>query len=356
MTLAETPDIAGLSRRWLMKMGMAAGAVGLVGTQARAASVAKIALEEHFSTSAAEARGLVARPTSNGAMFSDIERRLRDFGDERLAAMDSGGIDLSVLSLTTPGIQGEKDAATAIRLAMETNDFLAREVQKRPQRYGGFAAVATQAPVAAATELERAIKQLGFKGVLINGQTNGHYLDDQRFLPFWERLHDLDVPLYLHPGDLSDSPAMFAGQPGLEGPVWAWTADTGSHALRLIFSGLFVRFPRLKVILGHMGETLPFLLWRIDNRYELKVGRPLAPEERPSYFFRRNFVITTSGVCDPGPLVESLGALGDDNVLFSVDYPYQDSKQAGVFLDEAPVSDMVRAKIGNGNARRVLKL
>ncbi len=340
----------------MIAAGLAAGLADLAAMPAKAASVRKIALEEHFSTPELENRGLVARPTRNDAIFTEIERRLRDFGESRLAAMDAAGINMSVLSLTTPGIQGEKDMATAIRLAKDVNDLLAREVQKRPQRYGGFAAVPTQDPAAAANELERAIKQLGFKGVLVNGQTNGRYLDDERFLPFWERVQELDVPLYLHPGDLPDSPAMYAGRPELEGPVWAWTADTGAHALRLIFSGLFKRLPRLKVIVGHMGETLPFLLWRIDNRFELQLGRPLAPEERPSFFFRRNFVITTSGVCDPDPLVESLAALGDDNVLFSVDYPYQDSRQAGDFLDNAPVSEAVRAKIASGNARRVLKL
>ena len=136
-------------------------------------------------------------------MFADIERRLVDFDDLRLGAMDSAGIEMSVLSLTTPGIQGEKDRATAVRLARLANEFLAREVQKRPLRYGGFAAVPLQDPQAAADELQRAVKDLKFRGALINGQTNGHYLDDSRFLPFWERVQELDVPVYLHPGDLS---------------------------------------------------------------------------------------------------------------------------------------------------------
>ena len=183
--------------------------------------------------------------------------------------MDSAGIEKSVLSLTTPGVQGEKDTATAVRLAQEANDFLAREVQKRPQRYGGFASLPMHDPKAAVDELQRAIKDLKFQGALINGQTGGTYLDDPRFLPFWERVQELDVPVYLHPGDLPDSPAMYAGRPQLEGPVWAWTADTGAHVLRLIFADVFKRYPRLQIIVGHMGETLPYLLWRIDNRYEL---------------------------------------------------------------------------------------
>jgi 2,3-dihydroxybenzoate decarboxylase len=347
----------GIRRRQLMKFGAAVGLAGLPPMPLRAASVTrKIALEEHFTTPELEQQGLVAKPTSNDAIFSDMERRLKDFGELRLAAMDSAGIDMSVLSVTTPGVQGEKDTAVAIRLARQANDTLAGEVQKRPQRYAGFAAVALQDPTAAADELQRAVKDLKFKGALINGQTNGHYLDDERFVPFWERVQELDVPIYLHPGELSDHPAMFGGRPQLDGPVWAWTADTGAHALRLIFAGTFKRFPRLKVILGHMGETLPYLLWRIDDRYALQTGRPLAPDERPSFFFRRNFVITTSGVCDPNPLADALAALGDDNVLFSVDYPYQDSQQAGDFIEGAPLSDAVRAKICSGNAKRVLHL
>jgi 2,3-dihydroxybenzoate decarboxylase len=339
-----------------MAVGAATALAGLA-PKARAAGVTpKIALEEHFSMPVFEQHGLVAKPTRNDTLFADIERRLVGFGDSRLAAMDSAGIDKSVLSLTTPGIQGEKDTATAVRLAQEANDFLAKEIQKRPQRYGGFASVAMQDPKAAADELQRAIKDLKFQGALINGQTGGHYLDDPRFLPFWERVQELDVPVYLHPGDLPDSPAMYAGRPQLEGPVWAWTADTGAHVLRLIFADVFKRYPRLKIIVGHMGETLPYLLWRIDNRYELQVGHKLAPEEKPSFFFRRNFVITTSGVCDNAPLIDALAALGEDNVMFSVDYPYQDSKQSGDFIEAAPISDAVRAKICNGNARRVLKL
>lgn len=346
----------GVGRRQLMKFGASVGVAGLPVSAQAATATPKIALEEHFSLPEFEQRGLVARPTRSDAMFADIERRLVDLGDLRLAAMDSAGIEMSVLSLTTPGVQGEKDKTTAVRLARLANEFLAREVQKRPQRYGGFAAVPMQDPAAAADELQRAVKDLKFRGALVNGQTNGRYLDDSRFLPFWERVQELDVPVYLHPGNLSDAPMMFAGRSELAGPVWAWTADTGAHALRLIFSGLFKRFPRLKIILGHMGETLPFLLWRIDNRYELEVGRQLAPEERPSFFFRRNFVITTSGVCDPLPLAGALAALGDDNVMFSVDYPYQDSRQAGTFIERASLSDAVRAKVCHGNAKRVLRL
>ena len=234
----------------------------------------KIALEEHFTTP--ELAKYVARPTQSDSIFADIEKRLADFDQLRLETMDKAGIDVAVLSVTTPGVQSEPDAKLAVGLARRANDLLAREVQKRPRRYAGFAHVAMQDVGAAADELQRAIKDLGFKGALINGQTGGHYLDEDRYLLFWERVQELDVPVYLHPGGLVDHPAMFANRPELNGPTWAWTVETATHALRLVFGGTFKRFPKVKVILGHMGETLPFLLWRFDSRAQLQVGKEIA--------------------------------------------------------------------------------
>jgi 2,3-dihydroxybenzoate decarboxylase len=276
----------------------------------------KIALEEHFTTP--ELAKYVARPTRSDTIFADIEKRLADFDQLRLETMDRAGIDVAVLSVTTPGVQSERDAKVAVRLARSANDALAREVQKRPRRYAGFAHVAMQDVGAAADELQRAVKDLGFKGVLINGQTGGHYLDEDQYQPFWERVQELDVPVYLHPGDLADHPAMFANRPELNGPTWAWTVETGTHALRLVFGGTFKRFPKAKVILGHMGETLPSLLWRFDSRWQLEVGKEIAVGSRPSDIIRRNIFITTAGVCAAGPLVEAIGALGEDSVMFSV--------------------------------------
>lgn len=314
----------------------------------------KIALEEHFTTP--ELAKYVARPTQSDSIFADIEKRLADFDQLRLETMDKAGIDVAVLSVTTPGVQSEPDAKLAVGLARSANDLLAREVQKRPRRYAGFAHVAMQDAGAAADELQRAIKDLGFKGALINGQTGGHYLDEDRYLPFWERVQELDVPVYLHPGGLVDHPAMFANRPELNGPTWAWTVETATHALRLVFGGTFKRFPKLKVILGHMGETLPFLLWRFDSRAQLQVGREIAPGSRPSDIIKRNIVITTAGVCAPGPLVEAIGALGEDSVMFSVDYPYEDTQVAADFIDSAPISEALRAKVCHGNAERLLRL
>jgi 2,3-dihydroxybenzoate decarboxylase len=351
------PRPADLGRRDFIRTGVGIAVTQALGAEAvrAAGATRKIALEEHFTTSAL-AKRYVARPTRSDTLFADIERRLVDFDQLRLETMDEAGIDLAVLSVTTPGVQAETDAKTAIGLARDANDLLAGEVQKRPRRYAGFAHLPMQDAGAAATELERAVKQLRFKGALINGQTNGHYLDADMYLPFWERVQDLDVPIYLHPGELSDHPAMFAGRPELNGAVWAWTADTASHALRLVFGGTFSRFPRLKIILGHMGETLPFLLWRLDSRWQCELGEGLRPNALPSAIIRRNFVITTSGVCAPGPLADAIAALGEDRVMFSVDYPYEDTQTAAAFIESAPISDVVRAKVCHGNAERILRL
>jgi 2,3-dihydroxybenzoate decarboxylase len=315
----------------------------------------KIALEEHFTT-AALAQKHVARPTRSETLFLDIERRLADFDQLRLETMDKAGIDLAVLSVTTPGVQAEPHTPTAVRLAREANDLLAKQIQKRPKRYAGFAHLPTQDGAAAAAELDRAVKELGFKGALINGQTNGQYLDAEMYVQFWERVQDLDVPVYLHPGEMHDRPAMFAGRPELDGPVWAWTADTGAHALRLVFAGTFKRFPRLKIILGHMGETLPFFLWRFDSRWQMEFGEELEPNALPSAIIKRNFTITTSGVSATEPLLLAFGVLGEDSVMFSVDYPYEDMQIAADFIESAPISDAVRAKICHGNAERILRL
>jgi 2,3-dihydroxybenzoate decarboxylase len=356
------PHPVDFSRRDLMKMGTAIAAAQVVGmSQApgeeakAAAKTRKIALEEHFTTPEL-GKKYVAKPTKSEKLFADIDRRLIDFDQLRLETMDKASIDLAVLSVTTPGVQGEKDTKTAIRLARDANDLLAREVQKRPRRYAGFAHLPTQDASAAAAELERAVQQLGFKGALINGQTNGHYLDEDMYLPLWERVQDLDVPVYLHPGELPDHPAMFAGHPELDGPIWGWTADTGAHALRLVFAGTFKRFPKLKIILGHMGETLPYLLWRFDSRWPLELGEDLPRDALPSATIKRHFVITTSGVCDPNSLADAIAALGEDSVMFSVDYPYEDTQTAAAFIESAPISEAVRAKVCHGNAERILRL
>jgi 2,3-dihydroxybenzoate decarboxylase len=284
---------------------------------------------------------------------SGLLARLKDFGDMRIAAMDSGGIARAVLSVSGPGVQAERDAATARRRAAEANDFLAGEVAKRADRYSGFGHLPMQDGVAAADELERCIRDLKFCGAMINGHTNGQYLDHPSLFPFWERAEATGAVVYIHPTDpVSPSPAL-AGVEGLRRATWEWGFETGSHALRLVFSGLFDRFPRAKVALGHLGETLPYLLWRFDSRaklYGVKLGK------KPSDYIRQNFVVTTSGMSSAEPLNCALAALGNDRVMFAADYPFEQSAEAGEFLDKTPLAETVRGEIAFKNAVREFKL
>jgi 2,3-dihydroxybenzoate decarboxylase len=284
---------------------------------------------------------------------SGLFARLQDFGDTRLKAMDSGGIARAVLSISGPGVQVERDAATARRRATEANDFLAGEVVKRPDRYSGFGHLPMQDARAAADELERCVRDLKFCGAMINGHTNGEYLDHPSLHPFWERAEALGATVYIHPTDpVSPSPAL-AGVDGLRRATWEWGFETGSHALRLVFSGLFDRFPRAKVALGHLGETLPYLLWRFDSRaalYGVKLGK------KPSDYIKQNFVVTTSGMSSAEPLNCALAALGNDRVMFAADYPFEQAAEAGEFLDKTPLADPVREGIAFKNAVREFKL
>ncbi len=313
----------------------------------------KIALEEHFITETLAPYAAGNRPTKDAAAFAELRRRLADFGESRLAAMDAAGIGYAVLSATVPGVQAEPDAVKAAALARRANDELAEEVRRRPARYGGFAALPLQDPAAAGAELERAMRELGFHGAMINGHTLGHYLDEERFRPFWEQADALAAPLYLHPTDPVGAPAMFGGRPELNGSVWAWTVEAATHALRLVLGGTLTRYRRVKIILGHMGEALPFVMARLDSRTR-HAGRELAPDELPSAILRRQFWITTTGVCDHAALATAIANLGEDRVMFSVDYPYENGVEAAAFLASAPITEEVRVKIGRGNAARLL--
>ena len=313
----------------------------------------KIALEEHFLSPGFEDYWLPTMGNVDQKAVSGLLARLKDFGDMRIAAMDSGGIARAVLSVSGPGVQAERDAATARRRAAEANDFLAGEVAKRADRYSGFGHLPMQDGAAAADELERCIRDLKFCGAMINGHTNGQYLDHPSLFPFWERAEATGAVVYIHPTDpVSPSPAL-AGVEGLRRATWEWGFETGSHALRLVFSGLFDRFPRARVALGHLGETLPYLLWRFDSRaklYGVKLGK------KPSDYIRQNFVVTTSGMSSAEPLSCALAALGNDRVMFAADYPFEQSAEAGEFLDETPLTEPVREAIAVKNATREFKL
>ena len=312
----------------------------------------RIALEEHFVINEPEHidRWLTLIPNIPQAAREKILPILADTGDRRLEAMSKAHIDVAVLS-NVGTVQGILDPTAALRLARQANDVLAAVVAKNPTRYAGFATVPLQDPEAGAQELERAVTQLGMKGVLMIGHTSGLYLDNERFIPFWERAEALQAPVYLHAADAMIPPATYAGRPELIGATWSWTAETAAHTLRLIFGGVFKRFPNTKLLLGHMGETLPYLLWRIDQR-SLAFGG----DTRPSEIIRKNISVTTAGVFSDEPLMCAIKALGEDSILFSVDHPFENMERASEWFDRAPISAETRVKISQGNALRVLKL
>ncbi len=315
--------------------------------------VKKIALEEHVLTP-----GLIDywRPTMTSvppALTENFFKRLTDFGDMRLGDMERGGIERSVLSVAGPGVQAERDTAMATRKARESNDDLAGQIAKRPDRYSGFAHLAMLDPKGAADELERCLRELKFCGAMINGHTHGRYLDHPTLAPFWERADALGAVLYIHPADPVEPLKVLEGYPVLARPMWGWGVETGSHALRLIVGGHFERYPNVKLMLGHLGETLPFMLWRLDSRAQFQ---GLKLPMKLSEYIRRNVYVTTSGMCDGPPLRCSLDALGRDHVMFAADYPFEDAGEAGHWLDAVEIADSLRADVAYNNAAKLLKL
>jgi 2,3-dihydroxybenzoate decarboxylase len=316
-----------------------------------------IALEEHFVLPELAAYGASSSAIAPPDVWARASRRLLDLTGERLETMDEAGLDLAVLSLNSPGIQAEPDPDVAVSAAARVNDHLAGVIAAHPTRFSGFAALPLQDGDAAARELHRAVTQLGLRGALVNAHTQGRYLDDPSLRGVWACAQELDVPLYLHPANGADTAHVLSGHPELIGPMWSWGTDTATHALRLIFGGVFDEFPRARLLLGHMGEGLPYALWRLDSRWEFHHhhGIELA-RQRPSEYLRENLYITTSGVCSAAPLLCALLALGADHILFGADYPFEDTATATAFLAQAPISDADRAKISHGNAERLLRL
>jgi 2,3-dihydroxybenzoate decarboxylase len=313
----------------------------------------KIALEEHFLTPAFEDYWAPTVANIDPGIYNRLHAQLVDFGSLRLDAMDRAGIERSVLSLTGPGVQREPDTALACRRAREVNDVLACEILKQPGRYSGLAHLPMQDPAAAADELERCVRDQGFCGALINSHTNGEYLDHPKFYPSWERAGAIGAPIYLHPADPISSYPAIAGCPALKRAMWEWSVETGSHALRLVFGGIFDRYPGVTLVLGHLGETLPYLLWRFDSRariYGLKLQKP------PSEYIREHIFVTTSGMFSAEPLLCSIGALGAGHVMFSVDYPYESADEAASFIENVPLPDEERMDICFHNAEKLLGL
>ena len=321
-----------------------------------------IAIEEHFETAAHRARfPYTPRRLKNFAdrkqqLGHDLADELLNISDTRLAAMDAAGISLQVLSLSIPGCQG-LEAAEAIPMARDANDQMQETVKKYPGRFAAFAALPTADPAASAKELERTVMQFGFKGALINGHTQGSFLDDRKYWPIFEAAQALDVPIYLHPRD--PHPVVlktyFEGYEELAFAGWGFAMDTCSHFLRLVWSGLFDAYPRLKMILGHLGEGLPFWLHRLEDHTRGAAARR-GLKRTPAQYLTENLIVTCSGNFSGPAFLCTMMALGVDNLLFSVDWPYESNRTAVDFLKTLPISEADREKIAYRNAERVLRL
>jgi 2,3-dihydroxybenzoate decarboxylase len=307
-----------------------------------------IAIEEHFSTPELQALNL------EDARKGPVVERLNDLGELRIREMDEAGIDLQVLSETAPAAQS-LEPAMAVQMARRSNDHLFAAIKRHPDRFAGFAALPTPDPAAAAEEMERAISELGFKGAMIMGLTSGrHFLDEKQFWPIFERASALDVPLYFHPGTPHKAvdDAYYRDYPVLARAALGFTVEAMTQAARIILSGVLDRYPNLKIVLGHLGEAIPFLLWRIDNGISRQMKLPRSFTD----YFRQHFYITTSGAFSNAALACSIAELGVERVIFSVDWPYQANLPARKFIDDAPISQRDRELILAGNVRKLLHL
>ena len=325
------------------------------------AGMRTIALEEHFWTPE------LAAPPGTGPLAAwgqRVDDQLRDLGRARLADMDAHGIDMQVISHVAPAAQGLQGAEGPAR-SREANDRLAAAVRAYPDRFAGFATLPTADPRAAADELDRATGELGLIGALVHSTlgSNGAFLDDPRFAPLLDRFERLDVPLYLHPAPPSAAlrEALYHGLPPavagrLATGAWGWHAEAGLHVLRLIATGVFDRHPALRLIIGHCGEMVPFMLDRIDAMLTPARLGPAGVALKPSEYFLRNIWVTTSGLFSLPPVLCTVQVLGVDRVLFSVDYPFGDNAAGRALLDALPLAPADKAKIAGGNAERVLRL
>ena len=337
------------------------------------APLRKIGIEEHFGhpivfMKDGEGRFETRKEASVGHLgpeyFEVVQKRLLDFDTTRLQAMDESGVDKVLLSFgagfRTFGVQGIIDRAEATSTARKVNDFLAEQVGRHPNRYVGMATLALQEPEEAARELERCVTKLGFKGAMINGYTqvdnpdNLVYLDDPRLTPLWETLTALDVPLYLHPR-ASHKAVMYEGHPELTGASWGFAPETATHALRIVYAGIFDRFPGAKLVLGHLGETLPFLSWRIQHGIDFSPnGR--STKKRLIDYLAENIWVTTSGNFSTQALHCTILTMGADRILFAADYPYEDYSEGGEFIDTVAISESDRRKIAYSNTKALYRL
>jgi uncharacterized protein len=321
-----------------------------------------ITLEEHFASPgfiAGPGRGFIEQLRSGGAHGEKIIEQLQDVGDGRMAEMDAAGINVQVLSLSAPGVE-QADVADQVAIARESNDFLADVVKKNPTRFAAFASLPIATPGQAADELDRRVRRQGFKGTLINGHTRGRYLDDKFFWPILERAEALNVPIYLHPtmppkpvadvlyGGFSPSVSAVFATVG-----WGWHIETAVHLIRMILGGVFDRYPKLQVLVGHLGEGLPFMLPRLNKRMPVemtKLDRPVGA------YLRENVHYTIAGFNFPATFLDLLLEIGVERIMFSADHPHGSMAEARAFLDHIPVSDVDRERIAHGNAERLFNL
>ena len=321
-----------------------------------------IAIEEHFITpmyrervGANEFRNFYLQSRS-AEMGHDIVEQNSDLGAKRLAHMDAAGIDMQVLSFGSPGTEAFP-ADVAIPMARDANDTLLAMVQSWPDRFAGFAALPTADPKAAAAELDRCVNELGFKGAMIHGHVRGEFLDARKYWVIWQKAEALGVPIYLHP-TLPHPDALksyFAGYEDLARACWGFSVDTSCHFLRIVFAGVFDAYPRLQIILGHLGEGLPFAMHRL-NTHGAAAAKRRGLKREPIEYFRDNLLVTTSGNWYEPAFQLTLQALGVDKILFAVDWPYESNKTGVEFLKKIAVSESDRAKIAHLNAERLLRL
>ena len=296
-------------------------------------------------------------PSDPGYAAMNFLTDLLDIEDRRLNEMDALGVDMHLLSLTAPGVQ-MFDADTATDLASLVNDRLAEVCRRHPTRFAGLATFAPQSPRRAAKEMERAITTLKLNGFILNSHTNDEYLDDPKYWPVLEAAEALGACIYIHPRAASYGLKGPLQDYGMDSAMWGYGVEVGTHAVRMMASGLFDRFPTLRICIGHMGEAVHFWLWRIAfmNGRAQAVGRAPRTELSMDEYFRRNFVITTSGVEDPLALDYSIRKIGADNIMWAIDYPYQPQAPAVEFIDRAPISEDDRAKICHLNAERIFRI
>lgn len=313
-----------------------------------------IALEEHYWHPDVMRK---SGGDAGGHRSADIIARMNEIGPMRIATMDEAGIDVQILGHGMPSTQ-RMDAESAVRLARESNDWLAEKCKAYPSRLLGFANLPTPDPKAAADELERTVTKFGFKGAMVHGPSNGIFLDDKQFWPMWERAAALEVPIYMHPATMDTRVTEiylkdYLGKyPSLAGAAWGFTIETATIGLRMVLSGVFERYPKLQIILGHMGETLPFLIHR-----ETETLRKLTADGKTFRdIFCNNFYITTSGYYSTPALQLTISEMGIDRVMFSVDYPYVESKPGTDWMAALQLNAADKGKILGGNAKRLMRI